>query len=582
VDQRAEQLKNAPNIVKSTAIFCIGSRFSKYGSRFPYSFLIFVTQFLFLTDKYQTTMKKRILILMMLLTAIVTGAWAQFTANSYFLTGTIAEWWLNSNYELTMVEEGLYKITDVELTTSDLLKVVKSNINGTTIANWYPDGMDNNQQVDEDGTYTIYFRPAGDGTEAEGYTYIPYEGDGSGLDSHGCTHGGYMLKFEKQVTVHDTEYETACDYFVWHGNTYTASGEYTYDDGTDIYKLNLTIHYSTSEIWDREVFIGQHFNEYPFDFDVTADTPLTQTGTNTNADGCDNVITLNLTIVPGPGVDISDTEIFPDDMFRSLIGTQYDTNHDGYLSDEEIAAVTRITIRDAGVTSLKGIEQFTSLKELECQGNSLSSLDLTKNTALTGLWTTYNQLQKLDLSKNQALELLDCGGNQLTSLDLSQNKILTELSCRDNQLTSLDVLQNTALELLYCDRNKLTALVLPEGMNRIEELFCYSNQIKGEAMTSLVESLPQAFGNGLFIVIDTADNNEQNEISTDQVAEAKGKGWNVLNEDGTQYPGTTDIHSIDNGELAIDNYYTLDGRKLQAMPTVKGVYIVNGKKVVIK
>jgi transposase-like protein len=56
----------------------------------------------------------------------------------------------------------------------------------------------------------------------------------------------------------------------------------------------------------------------------------------------------------------------------------------------------------------------------------------------------------------------------------------------------------------------------------------------------------------------------------------------VLNEDGTQYPGTTDIHSIDNGELAIDNYYTLDGRKLQVMPTVKGVYIVNGKKVVIK
>jgi hypothetical protein len=49
-------------------------------------------------------MKKRILILMMLLTAIVTGAWAQFTANSYFLTGTIAEWWLNSNYELTKDE----------------------------------------------------------------------------------------------------------------------------------------------------------------------------------------------------------------------------------------------------------------------------------------------------------------------------------------------------------------------------------------------------------------------------------------------------------------------------------------------
>ena len=47
--------------------------------------------------------------------------------------------------------------------------------------------------------------------------------------------------------------------------------------------------------------------------------------------------------------------------------------------------------------------------------------------------------------------------------------------------------------------------------------------------------------------------------------------------------GTTGIRSIENGQLTIDNvYYDLSGRKLNAMPTQKGVYIVNGKKVVIK
>lgn len=47
---------------------------------------------------------------------------------------------------------------------------------------------------------------------------------------------------------------------------------------------------------------------------------------------------------------------------------------------------------------------------------------------------------------------------------------------------------------------------------------------------------------------------------------------------------TTGINSIDNGKLTIDNdaWYTLDGRKLQGMPTTKGIYIYNGKKVVIK
>ena len=45
--------------------------------------------------------------------------------------------------------------------------------------------------------------------------------------------------------------------------------------------------------------------------------------------------------------------------------------------------------------------------------------------------------------------------------------------------------------------------------------------------------------------------------------------------------GTTGIRSIDNGQLTIDNvYYDLSGRRV-AQPS-KGVYIVNGKKVVIK
>ena len=49
---------------------------------------------------------------------------------------------------------------------------------------------------------------------------------------------------------------------------------------------------------------------------------------------------------------------------------------------------------------------------------------------------------------------------------------------------------------------------------------------------------------------------------------------------------TSDIVSIDNSQLTIDNeagaWYTLDGRKVSGKPTTKGLYIFNGKKVVIK
>ena len=46
--------------------------------------------------------------------------------------------------------------------------------------------------------------------------------------------------------------------------------------------------------------------------------------------------------------------------------------------------------------------------------------------------------------------------------------------------------------------------------------------------------------------------------------------------------GTTGIESIHNSQLTIDNYYDLNGRMLQGKPTKKGIYIHNGKKVVVK
>ena len=47
---------------------------------------------------------------------------------------------------------------------------------------------------------------------------------------------------------------------------------------------------------------------------------------------------------------------------------------------------------------------------------------------------------------------------------------------------------------------------------------------------------------------------------------------------------TTGIHSVDNGQLKIDNgnWYSLGGQKMNGKPAKKGIYIVNGKKVVIK
>jgi len=77
-----------------------------------------------------------------------------------------------------------------------------------------------------------------------------------------------------------------------------------------------------------------------------------------------------------------------------------------------------------------------NIARLSCLRNRLTSLDVSKNTALTDLFCGYNQLTSLDVSKNTALTRLSCVENNLTSLDVSGCIALAFLGCNSNQLSS--------------------------------------------------------------------------------------------------------------------------------------------------
>ena len=182
----------------------------------------------------------------------------------------------------------------------------------------------------------------------------------------------------------------------------------------------------------------------------------------------------------GNGIEINE-ENFPDDTFRSYV-EQFDTSGDlyvsywgdedpapeydpespdfnsddwyveeqgdGYLSDEELAAVTEMDLSNSGywgggckVESFKGIEYFTELRSLDCNG-----LYELSNTETSGVLTD------LDLSKNTKLEYLNCSGNtSLETLDLCNNPALITLDCSYcGSLSEVDVSHNANLEELSC------------------------------------------------------------------------------------------------------------------------------------
>ena len=148
---------------------------------------------------------------------------------------------------------------------------------------------------------------------------------------------------------------------------------------------------------------------------------------------------------------------------------------------EKIAAITELDVsgtEDApgALTSLQGIEYFESLTELECRYNQLTSLDVSRNTALMELECQYNQLPELDVSANTKLWLLICSSNSMETLNVGANTALTYLYCNYNELTTLDVSRNTELMYLSCFNNKLTELDV-RANTKLANLSCSNNSL---------------------------------------------------------------------------------------------------------
>ncbi|MBR3101848.1 MAG: leucine-rich repeat domain-containing protein [Muribaculaceae bacterium] len=241
------------------------------------------------------------------------------------------------------------------------------------------------------------------------------------------------------------------------------------------------------------------------------------------------------------GVYINSTN-FPDTNFRNLLMSSYDPNHDGYLSDSELATITKLYAYNQKIQSLTGIGVFYALQELYVYGNpNLTQLSLSSNKALMRLdcyncsltelnvsgWTS---MKDLNCSNNQlitlgtlpsSLENLNCYNNRLTGFSFSINvpanmqtiacgannfrkltlikgsslktlnvmncTSLDELICSDNQLTSLSVSGCTSLQTLKCSNNQLTSLSqLPSSLTT---LICSINQLTTLSLPTTLEYL---------------------------------------------------------------------------------------------
>ena len=189
-------------------------------------------------------------------------------------------------------------------------------------------------------------------TECDGYSWHDVTYTSSGTYSAivaGVVEGGCDSIYVLQLTVNHSatseEDTVACDSYLWHGQTFIATGSYNYiarsatAEGCDsIYTLALTIHHSVATSVEATAQGSYSWNGQSY----TQSGDYTWTGTTT--EGCDSTVTLLLTITQGID-DIVEVSV---NLFPNPTTGKVSIHADGLLKTEVYDAIGRRVMTATG------------------------------------------------------------------------------------------------------------------------------------------------------------------------------------------------------------------------------------------
>lgn len=295
------------------------------------------------------------------------------------------------------------------------------------------------------------------------------------------------------------------------------------------------------------VFSTTEWKKLEFEYTSTADENI-EIDVWTNGALNSEILIDNVSVVDVATIPLQYTKI-PDENFeKRLIALKIDSGTpDGQVLTSSINTVETLDVSSKSITDLTGIEDFTALKELNCNYNEITNLNVSKNTQLTSLNLRSNKLTVLNISKNTLLNNLDASYNSLTALDLSANTKLTGLSCDSNKLTALDV-SHLNLEGLNCSYNySITSLDLSKSTN-LTYLNCKANRLTSlEVSKALALDAIDCSSN----VLQTVDVSKNTKLTLLDCSSNKLKSLDVTSNLALQYlscgnnGGSNEISTID-------------------------------------
>jgi hypothetical protein len=332
------------------------------------------------------------------------------------------------------------------------------------------------------------------------------------------------------------------------------------------------------------------------------------------------------------------------DLSKCINLTQLDCQ-DNQLTSLSIGSLKVEIVNIAGnqltTTGLKS-NGVSNLEALICAGNKMSTISYLSSMAnLETLLCQDNQLSSLSISKCKELRNLVASNNKLVALNVPALTNLSNLFIDNNQLETLDLSSCPQIAALSANGNKLNKVTWAKKTNGVYDLISYVNladntlffnsfptiyNYTSRKYTMDAELTPQR----PYHLIDAANINETYDFRdlfvtngwvagvnaalsltnangealvantdftyrTGQLSFLKAHSGVTISATSRYYPDITltteafdvidpsGVAVIENGtQKGDDMIYDLQGRKVSSSQSQKGIYIVNGKKIVIR
>ena len=192
----------------------------------------------------------------------------------------------------------------------------------------------------------------------------------------------------------------------------------------------------------------------------------TDAANNQNTAATSKTVTVN---IPDPIPDPSTW--MPDANLRTAVRSALSLGNNDTLTQASMANLTRLTARNAQISSLTGLEHATNLTSLDLRDNTISNI-----SALSGL---------------TSLESLRLKGNNISSVSaLSRLTNLTLLNLKENNISSISTLSGlTNLEHLRVDANSITDVQPLTRLVNLEKLWIAGNSLTNAHLLSSLTGL---------------------------------------------------------------------------------------------